>query len=392
MADIVLGSVFGKNATIVSNRFIDEYMADANGEYVKIYLYLLRCMNSPQESISISKIADKFDHTEKDIKRALRYWEKAKLLHLEFDESEHLTGIYFIDSTGMKDALAEEKRETSFATRKRAESPSVSKETPGQHYDADISGDNFKQCYTADTTKENIGGCYGAGAAKESLGQRYSADDLKKFQDEEAVQELLFVTEHYFGRSLTRTEMDTILYWYDALQFHPDLIEYLIEYCTQNNHKSVRYMNKVALSWKENGIVSVKQAKQQVRSHSKTYCAVRKAFGISGRSFAESEASLLDKWIREYHFSDEMICDACNRTMQSIHQPSFEYADTILTSWYENQAFDQKAVAALDNAFQKSRSISKQKTRTVQNKFNNFTARTYNYDQLEQQLLKSSAK
>ena len=49
-------------------------MADADGEYVKIYLYLLRCMNTPEESFSISGMADKFEHTEKDIKRALAYW------------------------------------------------------------------------------------------------------------------------------------------------------------------------------------------------------------------------------------------------------------------------------------------------------------------------------
>ena len=42
MANITLHSDSQTSATSVSNIFIDEYMSDANGEFVKIYLYLLR--------------------------------------------------------------------------------------------------------------------------------------------------------------------------------------------------------------------------------------------------------------------------------------------------------------------------------------------------------------
>ena len=74
-------------------------MSDANGEFVKIYLYLLRLMNAPQASFSISSIADKFEHTEKDVKRALAYWERMHLLQLEYDNDKNLTGIRMLDSS-----------------------------------------------------------------------------------------------------------------------------------------------------------------------------------------------------------------------------------------------------------------------------------------------------
>ena len=64
--------------TCVPNVFIDRYMVHASGEFVKIYLYLLRCINGNKSELSISKMADKFEHTEKDIKRALCYWEKTE--------------------------------------------------------------------------------------------------------------------------------------------------------------------------------------------------------------------------------------------------------------------------------------------------------------------------
>ena len=56
------------DATAVSNIFIDEYMKDANDAQLKVYLYLIRMMNA-NLPISISDIADKFNHTEKEVLR-----------------------------------------------------------------------------------------------------------------------------------------------------------------------------------------------------------------------------------------------------------------------------------------------------------------------------------
>ena len=68
--------------TVVSNAFIDTYMTAANGEYVKVFLYLLR---HEGEEVTVSAIADALDHTEADVKRALAYWEEAGLLEREGD-------------------------------------------------------------------------------------------------------------------------------------------------------------------------------------------------------------------------------------------------------------------------------------------------------------------
>ena len=63
-----------------------EHRTDANGEYVKVYLYLLRCLHAPMKDLSISVMADFLERTESDIRRALRYWEKVHLLRLEYDD------------------------------------------------------------------------------------------------------------------------------------------------------------------------------------------------------------------------------------------------------------------------------------------------------------------
>lgn len=60
--------------TAVSDIFIDEYVPSANGDFVKVYLYLLRLLTRKNSSLSISSLADTFNQTENDVMRALRYW------------------------------------------------------------------------------------------------------------------------------------------------------------------------------------------------------------------------------------------------------------------------------------------------------------------------------
>ena len=60
-----------------------------------------------------------------------------------------------------------------------------------------------------------------------------------------------------------------MLFFYDGLGMSADLIEYLIEYCVGHNHKSIRYIEKVALAWAEEGITSVEEAKQSGSRYNK---------------------------------------------------------------------------------------------------------------------------
>ena len=81
--------------TIIENDFIDLYMPYANGEFVKVYLYILRCEGCGVE-LSVSSIADVFNHTESDVHRALTYWEKLRLLKLQYDEGGALSDIHLL--------------------------------------------------------------------------------------------------------------------------------------------------------------------------------------------------------------------------------------------------------------------------------------------------------
>lgn len=342
MADITLDCGGLLSSTCVPNIFIDKYMTNANGEFVKIYLYLLRCMDQSRQTCSISELADVFEHTEKDILRALTYWEKMRLLYMEYDENHEVSKISL-------------------------------KLPPAEPLPA------------AAPSPKNTSG---------SSSFTYTLEQLEELQKDEGIQEVLFITENYLGRTLNSTDIQTILYWYDNLQFSTELIEYLIEICVSNGHTSLRYMDKVALSWKDANITSVEEAKQEHRMHHQDVYAVMKAFGITGRSLISSEIQTIQKWTGSYALSMDIIKEACRRTIQTTGKPSFEYADTILSNWHKQDVHTLNDILKLDAAHQKSRSAAKSadlpRRSGSSNRFNNFPQRTYNYDQLEKQLLNTT--
>lgn len=368
METIQLKSDYPHHYISVPRVFIDKYMADANGEFVKVYLFLLRCMSSSSASdCSISAIADHFDSTEKDILRALKYWEKVGVLHLELNAKNELTGLCFKDLTG-------EITYTASAEPKKTEPAAA----PVENKAVSAKPAEKSKKTTAAATKK----------------REYSLDEIKAFQNNHEVSELLFIVETYLKHPLTSTEMNTIFYWYDELKFSGELIEYLVEYCITNGHSSLRYMDKVALGWSESNIHTIEKAKEQISLRSKAYYSIMKAFGISGRNLADSEMDFVNKWSKEYAFDIEIIQEACRRTISAISKPSFEYADSILTNWHNQHVHTVKDIAVLDEAFNKTKRASapavSAPSTAKPNKFNNFEQRTYDYDKLEQVLLTTS--
>ena len=357
MAQLTLNNRFRESATYVPNEFIDTYMTEADGEYVKIYLYLLRCMNRQEEELSISRIADHFDHTEKDIHRALKYWEKVNLLRLEYDSTHRLSGICLLPGQDTN-----------------PETPACSDASGGMP--------SSPETFSSDPAPQPAPEVCPAGSA-----------DLGSFCRKEEIRELIFLAETYLNRTISQTDLAFLFSWYDQLHFSPELIEYLIESCVANNHPSLHYMQKVAEDWSAKGIRTPAQAKQMSTQHSSLYFAVMKAFGIRGRNLVPAEESFLEKWTGSYGFSAEIICEACRRTIQKIHEPSFEYADTILKNWHAAGVRTLKDVEEADAAYRKSRNLAASKPKSDAarpNKFTAFGQREYDYDLLTRALLEKS--
>lgn len=377
MSHIQLKNNYPHSHISVPRVFIEQYMTDANGEFVKIYLYLLRCMESSVTSdCTISSIADHFNYTEKDILRALKYWEKTGILHMELNDENQLVGLCFHDLSGHASNQFAESSAVQAAPAVKPASVSQTKHNPKA------------AAIKTETAEEKTKKAVSAAPKRE-----YTLDEIKEFRNNQDICELLFIIETYLKHPLNSTEMNTVLYWYDTLKFPVEMIEYLVEYCISNGHSSLRYMDKVAISWAESRIDTIEKAKEHVSLRSKAYYGIMKAFGISGRSLADSEMVYVNKWSKEYAFDLELIQEACRRTISATQKPSFEYADSILTNWYNNNVHNLKDVASLDEVFNKTKrqtAANNNNTPVKRNKFNNFHQREYDNDEYEKMLLTTS--
>ena len=160
-----------------------------------------------------------------------------------------------------------------------------------------------------------------------------TADRVKELKQNDEIVQLLYIAEQYLGKTLTPTETRKILFFYDELHMSVDLIDYLIEYCVGRDHRSIRYIETVAMAWKEAGITTVEMAKESTARYAKEYFSVLKSMGITNRNPVDTEIALINTWMKEYGFTLDLIQEACSRTVLQTGQPSFQYADKILQSW-----------------------------------------------------------
>ena len=366
MAKILIHSDSASSATSVSNIFIDEYMTQANGEYVKIYLYLLRNLNQSAQNVSLSAIADHFDCTERDILRALKYWEKLRLFRLEFDEDQNLAGIRVLSA---QSAIA----------------PSMPSAFPA----ADTQKKETLTPVGKESKPTNVTDRFIQAA---SDGRRtYTMDEMRTFVSRENVRELIFITEQYLGRTLTQSDLNTIFFWYDELKLSTEVIEVIIENCVAKGKTSLHYMQKVAEDFAARNIRTVKEAKTAMNQGSSLYYAVLKAFGIRGRNLVPEEQNFLKQWSDRMGFSTEIIEEACSRTIRSTHEANFAYANSILKKWHENGVHTLDDIAKSDSIYQQSQKSNPQKSAAPNNnRFINFQQRDNDYEALQKQLLQKS--
>lgn len=357
MSQFTLKTAASAGTTSISNLFLDFYMPKANGEYVKVYLFLLRALGNSSLELSVAGLADALECTESDILRALKYWEKQGILKLECDRYQTLQGIYLCDiPTADVKAPAmsaqESKRDTQLLTRSKEQ-----KTVPEKH--------------TVPARKS------------------YSKDELAAFSRQAECQQLLFVCEQYLKKTLSPSEIETIFYFYDRLHFSADLIEYLVEYCVCKGSRSIHYIETVALAWAEDNITTVTQAKERTTTYKRNTFAVMKAFGINDRNPVQPELDYIEKWLNTYDFTLDLVLEACRRTMERLHKPNFEYADRILQSWSGKKVHTLEDVKALDAEHQKRSAQKRPSPGARATGFTNFQQRDYDFDELEKQLLQS---
>lgn len=437
MSTIILNSNSVSDTTMIPNLFIDHFMPSANGSYVKVYLYLLRCINCTTDAqITISSIADRLDDTEKDITRALCYWEKVNLISLVRNTDNDIISITINDIYALKRAgeyTADEAAlsisgvssglgaaaTVSGASSGLGTAATVSGASSGLAVVSGASGDlgaavvpNDSSSLGASTNGSNgsqtstdfpvyAGGSIEQQEGKETPGERnfekptYSEAQIKQLTNTDEVKWLLNIIEIYLDRLIKPMDLQLILYLYESVGFSAELIMYLYEYCVSKNKKNPSYIEAVAMSWAEEGVDTVEKAEAATALYNSNYNAVNKAFGLN-RAPGQVEKQFINKWLNKFGFTIEIIVEACNRTILQTQKPDFKYADKILENWHKKGVKEFGQISKLDEEHSRIAAMkANNKTAAPQkpaanNRFNAFPQRTYtdeDYSSMEQRLL-----
>lgn len=391
METITISTKNHETYSSVSNFFIDYYMTEASGEFVKVYLYLVRLLNSGR-AVTIADIADHFESTEKDICRAIRYWIKQKVLKLEYTTesgSKTLTGITLLalspkaaksdsDSLlsmlGVNDDDADDKTGAGSETAAAYENDSVEADVlPEQSQQttknaSDLPGSNISDITEFEEIRE---------AVVVPKKTRYKAAFIASKQEDEDFGNLIYQTETYFGKPLTQTDINCLLYIYEDLQFAPELLEYLVEYCVSIGKKSCRYIEAVAIEWYKNDISTVDEAKVASKNYNSIYVAVLKQLGIPNRVPTPTETEFIDTWYNTYSFNKNIIIEACRRAiLTSPRTANFKYVNGILESWHKQNVRTLADIQKLDEQWEANKKKKKKGGSTSSNQFNQYQGST----------------
>ncbi len=309
--------------TSVPDSFICNYMKDAPGEFVKLYLYLLMLSQKSGDDFSLDTVCQALSLAQEDVLAGLHYWEKKQLLELFYQG------------------------ESVYAVRLRIQ--------------------------PLETVQKS-----------HRLSQERIRSFVKENKD---AGKLLFTAEKYFGRPLSPIEIGTLLYFMDELHFSFDLCDQLLQYCVERGHSSIRYIEKVALAWHEKGYTTAEEAKDASSNWSKIHFQVLRAFGIKNRNPVQKEIDYINRWYNVYCFSIDIIAEACAITLHRTGEQSFDYAEGILSRWHKEGVKSLSDIKKRNADYSsKEKKTGSAKTEGNKNQFLNFQQRDDDLDELAKKL------
>ena len=412
--------------TTIYNSFIEDYMPAANGSYVKVYLYIAKCLQAKESNFSISSLADQLENTEKDILRALMYWEKKGLMSLNRDKATgEILGLEMlipfaerdfdtyenaakesaaslgVDSdfseTGALDRRNSDLSETGALDRRNSDFSETGA--------IDRRNSDFSETDAANTSTYESSGTDAPSNVNSdvhrasSSAQENNSSAVKPIQvPPEQIQELSAnedfvwvcnVVESYLERPMKPTEIQLITYLYGTLHFSRELILHLYDYCISMGKTACNYIQTVALSWHEQGIKTPEQAQNASVRYLASYNAVSKALGL-GRGLAEIEKKYVDHWQNDWNMDLSVILEACNRTVLKLHHADFKYTEGILSHWNEQNVRTLQGVEQSDLHYAQTKEQKEKKKPSTsgkqppRNQFQNFKQRDVSSEELQE--------
>ncbi len=261
--------------TPVENMFINEYMAGAPGEYLKVYLFALMYAGLDTD-LTNADIAKHLNMEPEDVLKAWTYWEKLNVIRKHMKGSE--SGFdYDVEFVVLKEQLYGE-----------AAAPQMGMQTIGQ------------------------------------------------LMEDPPIRQMITEIEQITGRVYSSSEMQKILSWIEDYQILPETITYAFRYAKKQKKNTLKYVAKLVDDWGSRGLQDVASVEEMLAKDDRRYTMRRRVFQALGfaRGATEEEKRIIDGWFDEMGLSMETVLDACSRT-SGISNPNINYVNKVLRNWQD---------------------------------------------------------
>ena len=150
----------------------------------------------------------------------------------------------------------------------------------------------------------------------QAVPKRVKVSDLPQYTTEElnallekhdGVCSLIDECQQILGKMFNTSEVKILMGLYDHLELDDEYILVLMHYCNEIEKRSLRYVEKVAISCLDEGITEARVLQETLRAREenrKIENKIRSIFGISSRAFTAKEKGLVRSEGKEYVMKD----------------------------------------------------------------------------------------
>ncbi len=327
--------------TLVSNNFIDNYLPQANANYIKIYLYILR-LNSQKVPVSIANIASDLDLIESDIIRALKNLDENGVLTFVKRGDGYLLSFDNNRFNDNDDTMIEPEEEVKPVKKKATQKASMPKpmvkHTPIYEEEYSTQQMQFDEFIVED--EEEIAQVYAKPKKASTDSSTYDATELNYMVTRNPqISQLVGFIESTYGSTFTPSNSAALIQLMDDsnIKIGLDGFKSLVAYAFDNKsftkiNSLLKYLETKAYELTEKNILEVDQIDNYLLTSTKNYREIFKYLGINS-SPTQLHITYMSKWLYEYKMPLELIILACEKTITKINQANFSYIDAILSNW-----------------------------------------------------------
>ena len=136
----------------------------------------------------------------------------------------------------------------------------------------------------------------------------------------------------------------------DFLGLDNDYVLVLMHYAARKEMKSMRYIEKIAVSCLDDGFtdaVVLQTALREREEKEDIESKIKNIFGAGARKFSAKEKKCVEAWISTYNFGLDIIERAYDITISATSKPSIPYAHAILERWFNEGIKSVEQIDAL---------------------------------------------